>query len=84
MKWHYKFIFLSLLLATAITTGWTQQIPSKPNPPRLVNDYAGVLNAGNKQALEQQLVAVARHASELELPAEAVLSRLGRLMRSRE
>jgi uncharacterized protein len=57
MKWHYKFIFLSLLLATAITTGWTQQIPSKPNPPRLVNDYAGVLNAGNKQALEQQLVA---------------------------
>jgi GntR family transcriptional regulator len=33
--------------------------------------------------LEPQLAALARHAGELELPAEAVLNRLGRLMRSR-
>jgi GntR family transcriptional regulator len=33
--------------------------------------------------LEPQLAALARHAGELELPAEAVLDRLGRLMRNR-
>ena len=34
-----------------------QNIPSRPNPPRLVNDFAGVLSPSEVQQLEQQLVA---------------------------
>ncbi|HUR11197.1 MAG TPA: TPM domain-containing protein [Flavitalea sp.] len=34
-----------------------QLLPSKPNPPRLVNDYAGLMSAGEVQRLEQKLVA---------------------------
>jgi len=33
-----------------------KEIPAKPNPPRLVNDYAGVLSEGERNALEQKLV----------------------------
>lgn len=32
-----------------------QQIPDKPNPPRLVNDYCGILSRQENQLLEQQL-----------------------------
>lgn len=56
MKWNFKFI-LSLLLVAVSITGWSQQIPPKPNPPKLVNDLAGVLSADEEQRLEQQLVA---------------------------
>jgi GntR family transcriptional regulator len=45
---------------------------------------AGQSESQRLALLEPQLVALARHASELELPTEAVLNRLGRLMRSRE
>ena len=55
MKWHYK-LFLSFLLVTATITGWSQQIPPAPNPPKLVNDLAGVLSATEVQQLEQQLL----------------------------
>ena len=34
-----------------------QDIPARPNPPRLVNDFAGVLSPDEEQRLEQQLVA---------------------------
>lgn len=34
-----------------------QNIPARPNPPRLVNDFAGVLSPGDAQQLERQLVA---------------------------
>ena len=34
-----------------------QDIPARPNPPKLVNDFAGVLSADEEQRLEQQLVA---------------------------
>lgn len=33
------------------------QLPSQPNPPRLVNDYTGTLSAVQVNALEQKLVA---------------------------
>lgn len=33
-----------------------QPIPQRPNPPRLVNDFANVLSAAEKNSLEQQLV----------------------------
>ncbi len=34
-----------------------QEIPEKPYPPRLVNDFAGMLNSNEKNALENKLVA---------------------------
>ena len=34
-----------------------QDIPARPNPPRLVNDLAGVLSSDEEQRLERQLVA---------------------------
>lgn len=32
-----------------------QDIPPKPNPPRLVNDFVGILSNGEQNALEQKL-----------------------------
>jgi uncharacterized protein len=32
------------------------QIPEKPNPPRLLNDYVGLLNDNDKNTLEKKLV----------------------------
>lgn len=43
---------LVLLCALASTEAWGQ-IPAKPNPPRLVNDLAGIL--GNTQEMEDSL-----------------------------
>ena len=37
--------------------GLKAQLPSPPNPPRLVNDYAGTLTASQIQTLERKLVA---------------------------
>jgi len=34
-----------------------QNIPQRPNPPKLVNDFAGVLSPDEEQRLEQELVA---------------------------
>ncbi|HDZ40242.1 MAG TPA: TPM domain-containing protein [Bacteroidetes bacterium] len=34
-----------------------QDIPDRPYPPRLVNDFAGLLKAGDAQALEDKLTA---------------------------
>ncbi|ODS83408.1 MAG: methanol dehydrogenase [Cytophagaceae bacterium SCN 52-12] len=45
------FIFLSGL------AGFAQHIPPKPDPPRLVNDFAKQLNPTEAAALEQKLVA---------------------------
>lgn len=33
-----------------------QTVPSRPNPPRLVNDYVGILDSNTVQKLENQLV----------------------------
>src|SRR5215210_546087 len=39
------------------STVFTQKIPPKPNPPRLVNDFANVLTPDQEQSLENKLVA---------------------------
>ncbi|CAL1520499.1 TPM domain-containing protein [Chitinophaga sp. MM2321] len=49
--------FLPGLLLMAGLLANAQQIPPRPNPPTLVNDYAGVLLKGEDDALEQKLVA---------------------------
>lgn len=45
------------ILSLPIFSGWAQDFPPVPNPPRLVNDFAGVLSAGELTALETKLVA---------------------------
>ena len=51
-----KKVIIFLLAATWAIMGWAQ-IPPPPNPPRLVNDYAGVLNPQQVNELEHRLVA---------------------------
>ncbi len=51
-----KRFFLILLLALPFCAT-AQKIPDKPNPPRLVNDFAGILSAEQKEELENKLVA---------------------------
>lgn len=48
-----------LLLFVVSTLAFAQKddIPSRPNPPRLVNDFAGLLNQQEQMQLEHKLVA---------------------------
>lgn len=51
---------LSILLLISLLAGQStiaQQIPAKPNPPRLVNDLAHAMTADQVDALESKLVA---------------------------
>jgi uncharacterized protein len=50
-----KIILLIFLVLPAIT--FSQQIPPRPSPPRLVNDLANVLSPEQEAALEKKLVA---------------------------
>ncbi len=55
------------LLLTVVASGATAQdgrpyqstydVPARPSPPRLVNDFTGTLGAGERDALERKLVA---------------------------
>lgn len=52
----FRILFSFLLLASFL--GYGQDIPAKPNPPRLVNDFVGgLMSDAQLQALEQKLVA---------------------------
>jgi uncharacterized protein len=51
-----KIIALILLVFSTVVLH-AQQIPARPNPPRLVNDYAGLLTADQRETLERKLVA---------------------------
>lgn len=50
-----RILIYCFLLITQVA--FAQNIPPKPNPPRLVNDFAGVLSASEIEALERKLVA---------------------------
>jgi uncharacterized protein len=54
-------VFVLFLLILVVTTGTSkifgQDIPDKPNPPRLVNDFAGFLTNQEVDFLERKLVA---------------------------
>lgn len=54
MKKYIIFSWLFLLILCRVTA---QDIPAKPNPPRLVNDFAKQLNPTEVSALEKKLVA---------------------------
>jgi len=49
--------WLALLLVVVSFALHAQDIPERPNPPRLVNDLADILTPQQEQALEQKLVA---------------------------
>jgi uncharacterized protein len=49
-----KILFVLILYLHAALV-LAQDFPEKPNPPRAVNDLAGVLSPGEEQALEQKL-----------------------------
>jgi uncharacterized protein len=52
----FGWLWMFALLVTTVT-GWAQDIPARPNPPRLVNDLAGVLLSSEADALESKLIA---------------------------
>jgi uncharacterized protein len=51
-----KRLLLSLFFVSIAASLFAQNIPAKPNPPRLVNDIAHVLTAEQIAGLEQKLV----------------------------
>lgn len=51
------FSFLLAIIAIACTQGFAQTLPERPSPPKLVNDFAGVMQSSEVAALEQKLVA---------------------------
>lgn len=53
----YLSILTILLIAFPFNKGISQDIPEKPVPPRLVNDFAGMFTASEAERLEQKLVA---------------------------
>jgi uncharacterized protein len=55
-KIHIGLFFLAVMLGTLVPV-LAQDIPDPPNPPRLVNDFSGILNPGDAELLEQRLVA---------------------------
>ncbi|MCF0057555.1 YgcG family protein [Dyadobacter sp. CY356] len=50
-----KYIIFSFLFLTILCRVAAQDIPAKPNPPRLVNDFAKQLNPTEISALERKL-----------------------------
>jgi uncharacterized protein len=50
------FLFSFLLLITVVL--FAQQLPDRPNPPRLVNDFTNTLTADQIKTLENKLVAL--------------------------
>jgi uncharacterized membrane protein YgcG len=54
-KFNFRFyllpISLILLICFNISFLYGQDIPDKPNPSRLVNDYVGILKENEKQKL---------------------------------
>ncbi len=55
MKFLYRIIICCLLVVPFALLG--QKIPDKPNPPRLVNDFAQTLSVSEVSSLERKLVA---------------------------
>src|SRR5208283_4080408 len=57
-QYAYAWIVVILITVSTALTGQTSGIPEKPDPPRLVNDYAGFLTSAEQRQLENKLVAI--------------------------
>lgn len=53
-SWVYGLVAMSLTLLLSVAA-LAQEVPPKPNPPRLVNDFASMLMPAQIDALEQKL-----------------------------
>jgi uncharacterized protein len=53
----YLTIIMVLLSGSSLVNAFSQDLPAKPDPPRLVNDFARMLNSDQINALEEKLVA---------------------------
>jgi uncharacterized protein len=51
-----KRFLIFIIFVFTFLAGWSQQIPARPNPPRLVNDFTGTLTPDQQAALERKLV----------------------------
>ena len=60
-----KKIIITLMMTTivSLSTTFGIDIPSRPNPPRLVNDYIGMLTPEQVSSLEAKLVAFDKQTS---------------------
>ncbi len=58
-----KYAFLLLISLMVAVYSIKAEIPERPNPPRLVNDFAGVLSTGEAEQLENKLVQFSRETS---------------------
>lgn len=56
-------IFLILISLFFVVFSARAEIPQRPNPPRLVNDFAGMLSPGETEKLENKLVQFERETS---------------------
>ena len=54
-QWWPRLLVLLALLASVVASA--QSLPQRPNPPRLVNDLAGLMQPAEADALERKLVA---------------------------
>ncbi|GAA4468776.1 hypothetical protein GCM10023189_54650 [Nibrella saemangeumensis] len=51
----YRWLATLLLFLISLTVLAQDNIPDRPNPPRLVNDFVGILNPSERAQLEQKL-----------------------------
>jgi uncharacterized protein len=58
-----QFFLLFVFILTALGTLAADEFPARPEPQRLVNDFAGLLSAGQSRALENKLDAFNQRTS---------------------
>jgi uncharacterized protein len=54
---HYRLILWMMCMFLCAGSALAKEPPARPSPPRLVNDFAGMLSTEEVNALEQKLVA---------------------------
>jgi len=55
-RWFNILALIVIYFTLSANTAYSQNIPDRPSPPRLVNDFAGILNANEINNLERKLV----------------------------
>ena len=63
MKYHIANRAMALALALMVAAAALAQVPEAPNPPRLVNDFAGIIGVEQAAAMEKTLEDFTRETS---------------------